>query len=121
MMSKIAGMMLLGLSSVTMIGCASTQKLDIRSQPVQLNIYQPADPAPVKLIDMKFRVVTKENIDAFIKEQSRLQDNQNPVFVVIGIKDYKAMSLNLAELRRYINQQQKIIIYYKKATAPKNG
>lgn len=120
-MNKITNIVALGLASLSLIGCASTKQIEIRTKPVELNIYQPADPTPVKMIDMKFRVVTKENIDAFITEQSKAQDNPNPVFVVIGIKDYKAMSLNLAELKRYINQQQKIIIYYKKATAPKKG
>lgn len=120
-MNKIAGIVMLGLASISLIGCASTKQVEIRTKPVELNIYQPADPAPVKMIDMKFRVVTKENIDTFIQEQIKLQDNPNPVFVVIGIQDYKAMSLNLAELKRYINQQQKIIVYYKKATAPRKS
>lgn len=120
-MNRITSITTLALSSIALFGCASTKKIDIYSKPVELNIYQPADPEPVKMLDMKFRVVTKENIDAFIQEQSKIQDNPNPVFVVIGIKDYKAMSLNLAELKRYINQQQKIIVYYKKATAPRKG
>lgn len=114
-------LLIVGLVAVGLAGCATTKKVEVYTKPVQMQIYQPVDPPPVKMISMKFRVVTKDNIDSFIAEQSKLQDNPNPVFVVIGIKDYKAMSLNLAELKRYINQQQKIIIYYKNATTVKKS
>lgn len=118
-MNKTCIILTAGLSTILLTGCASTKKIDISTKPVELNIYQPADPAPVKLLDMKFKVVTKDTVDSFINDQVKIQDNPNPVFVVMSVKDYKAMSLNVAELRRYINQQQKIIVYYKKATAAK--
>lgn len=35
-----------------------------------------------------------------------------PVFFAISVPDYENMSLNVAELRRYINQQKSLIIYY---------
>jgi len=31
------------------------------------------------------------------------------------MKDYENLALNLADLRRYINQQNEVIIYYEKA------
>jgi len=31
------------------------------------------------------------------------------------MKDYENLALNIADLRRYINQQTKIIVYYEKA------
>jgi len=34
------------------------------------------------------------------------------------VKDYENLSLNFAELRRYIEQQKQIIVYYEKAIAP---
>jgi len=36
----------------------------------------------------------------------------------LSIKDYENLALNIAELRRYINQQKQIIIYYEKAVTP---
>jgi len=36
------------------------------------------------------------------------------------MKDYENLALNIAELRRYIDQQGEIIVYYEKAvTEPK--
>ena len=117
----IKNITILAIAALALGGCSTTRTVDINSKPVELNIVQPADPEPVNLIDMKFRVVTKENLDAFVAEQIKVQDNPNPVFVVMSVKDYKALSLNTAELKRYIDQQKKIIIYYKKATAPKSN
>ena len=42
-----------------------------------------------------------------------------PISGFIGsVKDYQNLSLNFAELRRYIEQQKQIIVYYEKAVAP---
>tara|TARA_B110000977_G_scaffold199766_1_gene288138 strand:- start:809 stop:955 length:147 start_codon:yes stop_codon:yes gene_type:complete len=39
-------------------------------------------------------------------------------FVALSVKDYENLALNVAELRRFINQQKEIIIYYEKAMKP---
>lgn len=110
----------LALSTLVILAaCGASEKpLEVTVAPVKTEIAQPARPRPVDLADVQFRVVTKDTLDAFIAEQAKLQENDNPVFIAIGIKDYQALSLNLAELRRYIDQQNSIIVYYQKATAP---
>ncbi len=40
-------------------------------------------------------------------------------YIAISVKDYENLALNFAELRRYIEQQKQIIVYYEKAVAPK--
>lgn len=111
--TKFLPLMLLAL----LAGCAAPS-VNITSTPLNYQIAMPAAPSALKLSNVKFRVVTKSTIDAFIKEQVTLQGNPDPVFFVISTTDYKAISLNLAELRRYILQQQQIIVYYQKeATA----
>jgi len=105
--------------ALSLAACQTTPKLNVYSSPIDLEIMQPGAPAPVKMKNVNFRVVNKDNFKAFVDEQIKMQGNPNPVFVVISLKDYQAMSLNLADIKRYIDQQQQIIIYYKKATAPK--
>lgn len=117
---SITSKALIALASVVFLaGCASTKQIDVVTSPTELQIYQPAAPAPVKLNRIKFRVITKENLDQFIAEEAKKQGNNNPVFVVMSTKDYEALSLNLAELKRYIDQQKQIIVYYQSATSPK--
>lgn len=106
------------LLAVGLAGCQTTPApIEISSKPVQLTIIHPVDPEPVTMINLKVSVVNKGNIDAFIKRAQTEQGTDNPVFVALGMKDYEAISLNLAELKRYIMQQQQIIAYYRKATA----
>ena len=75
-----------------------------------------ARPKPVSLVDTRIYVVNKDNYDEFVKEFTA--KNGDLAYVAIGIKDYENLSLNIAELRRYINQQNEIIVYYEKAVKP---
>ena len=70
---------------------------------------QPA-PRPINMIDIKWYTVTTDNIDEF--EKNFENDNGDLVFFAISVQHYQNLSLNLAEIRRYIEQQQSIIIYY---------
>jgi len=107
-------------ATLSIAGCASTtQPIQIDTKPVQLEIIQPAPPAPVSLSEVNVSVVTAATLDAFIKQAKTEQGTDNPVFVVLSVKGYENLSLNIAELKRYILQQQQIIAYYRKATSQK--
>ena len=118
-MSVVNKVLVATMAAAVLAGCASTKEVQIKTVPVTKQVYQPAPPAEVKLTKIKFRVITKENLDAFITEEAKKQGNPNPVFVVISTKDYEALSLNLAELKRYMDQQKQIIVYYQNATSAK--
>ena len=62
------------------------------------------------MVDIKWYTVTTDNIDEF--EQNFENDNGDLVFFAISVPHYQNLSLNLAEIRRYLEQQQAIIIYY---------
>ena len=61
-----------------------------------------------------FHVVTSDNIDAFVDEFKK-RNGSELVFYALSVRDYEKMSLNLADLRRYIEQQNAIIVYYETA------
>ena len=69
-----------------------------------------ARPKPVELNDVRVYVVNEEIYDEFVKEFT--EENGELAFVALSMKDYENLALNVAELRRYINQQKNIIIYY---------
>ena len=105
------------LSSIVLSGCGSIKTLEIFSAPVEKKIIQPADPRPVKLELLNFDVVTSENIDEFLAQVKKLQKNDEYVFYAISPKNFEVLALNMQEIKRFIMQQQDIIIYYKKAPA----
>jgi hypothetical protein len=72
-----------------------------------------ARPKPLQLNDTRVFVVTEENFDEFVKEFSEIYGDV--AFVALSMKDYENLALNIADLRRYINQQTEIIVYYEKA------
>lgn len=116
LLSKLA---LFGSIAVLLAACQTAQPLQIETKPIELTIIQPVDPQPVSMLDVRVKVVNRLNADEIFKQAAKEQGTDNPVFVVIGTKDYEALALNIQELKRYILQQKQIIAYYKKATANK--
>ena len=69
---------------------------------------------------MKWWVVTEENFKQF-KEEFQKENGDPLVAYVISVKDYEALALNMADIKRYIEQQKSIIIYYEDAIKPKSN
>jgi len=74
-------------------------------------------PKPVQMNDVKIYVVTEENYEQFLEEFN--SKNGKTAWIAISVKDYENLSLNFAELRRYIEQQKEIIVYYEDAVTTK--
>ena len=72
-----------------------------------------ARPKPLQLTDTQVRVVTKQNLEIFLEQYEKQYGEV--AFVVISMQDYENLALNIAELRRYINQQIEMIVYYEEA------
>jgi len=74
-------------------------------------------PRSVQMNEIKIYVVSpEENFEDFKKEFEA--KNGADSYVAISIKDYENLGKNFAELRRYIEQQKQIILYYEKAVKP---
>lgn len=72
-----------------------------------------ARPKPVQLNDTRVFVVTQDNYEQFVEEFTSIYGDL--AFVALSMKDYENLALNIADIRRYLNQQTEIIIYYEKA------
>ena len=113
--------MILSLSLILMLtqGC-SLLKTDPQivtvTNTVKTTVPIVAQPKKVQLNDVKIYVVSKENYEEFVKEFEA--KNGADAYIAISVKDYENLSLNFAELRRYIEQQKQIIVYYENAVKP---
>ena len=67
--------------------------------------------------DIHFYVVTEDTFEEFKKRFTK--ENGDFLFYALSVRDYETIALNMAELKRFIDQQQQIIVYYEKAVAPK--
>lgn len=105
---KIFSLLLLTSS---IIGCATPQEtIVVRNKYIDQNIQIQPKPKPVEMIDLKFYAVTEDTLDQFLQKFEK--ENGDIVFFAISVPGYENLSLNVAELRRYIEQQKSLIVYY---------
>ena len=107
------------LATLLISGCSvftPEPKIVTVTNTVKTTVPVVAMPKPVQLNDVKIYVVSKENYDEFVKEFE--SKNGSDAYIAISVKDYENLSLNFAELRRYIEQQKEIIVYYEEAVQP---
>jgi hypothetical protein len=84
---------------------------------VERNVPIVPHPRQVQMNEIKIYVVSpEENFEEFKKEFE--SKNGADSYVAISIKDYENLGKNFAELRRYIEQQKQIIVYYEEAVRP---
>jgi hypothetical protein len=83
----------------------------------QITIPVVARPKPLNLSDTRVFVVTKDNYEEFVKDFKEVYGEL--AYVALSMKDYENLAINIAEMRRYLNQQKEIIVYYEKAVKPK--
>ena len=104
------------LSLLFLSGCSSLRpepevKVVTEIQKIQIPVV--ARPKPVTLSDTRVFVVTKDNYEEFVKEFTELYGEV--AFVALSMRDYENLALNIADLKRYLEQQNEIILYYEKA------
>ena len=107
----LASLSLLLLSSCTRVPEKEIVTVETLVKP---NIPIVERPKGLNLSTPYFHVVTKENLEGFI-EDFKKKNGSELVFYAMSVRDYEKMALNLADLRRYIEQQDAVIVYYETA------
>lgn len=113
-----ASLFLLLLSSLTACNLFKPEKeIVTQVEYVDRTIPVQPRPKPVTLYDIEFYAVTSENLDEFLERFEK--DNGDVVFFAISVPDYENIALNMGELRRFIESQTAIIVYYEENANPK--
>ena len=104
-------------AAVLLTSCSSLipePKIVTVTKVVERQIPIVAHPKTVQLNDITIHVVSPDkNLEEF-KTKNGIDS-----YIAISVKDYENLSKNIAELRRYIEQQKQIILYYEKAVTTK--
>ena len=108
----------LAVLMIFLSGCSRKPEVEIKTvtQVQKVTVPIVARPKPISLVDTQVYVVNQGNLEEFIAEFK--EQNGELAFVALSIDTYENLALNVAELRRYINQQNEIIIYYEEAMKP---
>ena len=98
-------------AALFLANCAQPEpEVIIQTEYVERNIPTVSRPDPVALVAPNFYVVNRDNFDDFIAEFRK--KNATETFIAISVKDYENLSLGIADIKRYLEQQNEIIIYY---------
>ena len=95
-------------------GCSLIPKeVQVQTKFVERTIPIQGHPKGVTLYPVNFYAVTAENFEEF---QTKFEKEYGDfVFFAISVPDYENLSLNMGEMKRYIDQQKTIIVYYEKS------
>jgi len=96
------------------------EKVVVQTKYVKHEIPLQMAPKPLSLNNVTWYVVTEENFPKFI-ETYKKENGDAWVFYALSVRSYEGMSLNMAEIRRYLQQQKAVIVYYETALTKDKG
>ena len=74
-------------------------------------------PSPVKMKDADIVVVTENNLEDVI---NRIKGTQGEfVLYAMTASSFEALAINFEEIKRFIEEQNQIILYYEKSVTPR--
>ena len=114
---KVLSLLLLCLAISSCSSWPKLKQIEIKTVQVERVIPTQNRPRPINMNNIKFYVVTSENFEDFKKRYEK--DNGTFLFYALSVRDYETLAINMAEIKRYIEQQKQIIIYYEKAVKPR--
>ena len=115
---KVSSLLLLSLVISSCSSWNPLKTIEVKTVEVERNVPLQNRPRQLQLNDIHWYVVTEENFAEFKKKFQ--EENGDPlVAYVISVKDYETLAIDMAEIKRYKEQQKQIIIYYEKALSPK--
>ena len=103
------------LSSCSLLPKA--KEIIVQTVEVEKHIPLQLQPKPLQFNSIYWHVVTQENFDDFM-EKFKKENGEAWVFYAISVRSYESMAFNMAELKRYIEQQKQVIVYYEEAVKP---
>lgn len=98
---------LASLAIVTFLAaCASTNQVKVSTTPVAIPEFKVPQPRKPNISNVKFRVVTADNIDSFAED---FKKRGGTIYVLDG-SNMKVLTGNISELKRYVAQQKTVIL-----------
>ena len=108
------------LSPLLISGCSNFKDIlpvEVKTVEVERNIPLQKRPRPVSLNNIHFYVVTPDTYSEFKRRFSK-ENGNSLVFYALSVRDYETLALNMAEIKRFMDQQKQLIVYYQEAVTP---
>lgn len=99
------------LLTTSLFACSTIEpQVIVKTDYVEKEIPIQPQPKGLTMSPVYFYAVTPENLDEFLERFEK--ENGDIVFFAISVPHYENLSLNMADLKRYIGQQKSLIVYY---------
>jgi len=103
---------------VLLAACGRNEKIIEKPVPIEKTELIVPDVRPVEQYDFEWIVVTQQNFAEVVKNLE--SKGQTVVLFAVTPQGYQNLSMNIAELRSFIVQQQSVIVSYKTYYGKKN-
>ena len=113
--SRVLSLILLCLLLSSCSSWPKLKQIEVKTVEVDRVIPTQMRPQPINLHDITWFVVTDQNFKSFKARYTK--QNGAFLFYAISVRDYETLALNMAEIKRYIDQQKQLVIYYEQAVA----
>lgn len=114
---KVSSLLLLSLALSSCGSWPQLKQIEVKTVEIERNVPIQNRPRQLDLSSIKWYVVTEENFEEFKKRFTA--ENGGFLFYAISIRDYETLTLDMADIKRYIEQQKNIIVYYEDAVKPR--
>ena len=114
MVRQIGNVLVFGLMILLLTNCAglavkeiTSYKIEKKREPLNLQ-----DPVPLKLQDVEWIIITKENADEVFEMVKNDGKGDYALFAVTD-EGYEKLALNMADIRNKLAEQRQIILSYR--------
>lgn len=97
------------LSVLLLASCGGVKDVNIKATPVKPTVIHPPIPSQLQMRGVKWTVFNREKIEKLLADYP----DQEIVLFALSAKGYENLSLNMAEVIRYLKEQKGVIIYYR--------
>ena len=99
------------MTSCTMIP-SQTKPVEVVTIAERMPMYHPPLPLEVQLVDVDWTVLTPELMEEYLQ---RIEAGEAPrsAYYALTTKEYENLSMNMAELKRYLKDTLHIIEFYR--------
>jgi hypothetical protein len=91
---------------------SQTKPVEVRTISERPPMYHPPLPLEIQMVDVDWTVMTPQLMEQYLKD---LEDGSAPIsaYYSLTTKEYENLSMNMAEIKRYLQDTLHIIEFYR--------
>ena len=116
----IVSFFVIALSSCSALPLMQSKPVEVVTIAEPMPMYHPPLPMEVQLVDIDWEILTPELMQEYLNQ---IDNGSSPetAYYSLTSKDYENLSMNMAEVKRYIRDTLSIVEFYREYDDEKNS